>query len=239
MRRVVFLSQIRNFKLWELQVELNQTLDRAKEITESLSRLAANSAKATYMQMAYANRMGGPSAKERQVILDETAAQLKDMKTSPAAINEIQRPYVQMITLDFFFLNKSVLREYATLRYAALGERVKNKNTLENVAAVEAHSERITKWTARTSDSDPNKRLVNSSLEAELERFMPKEGEWLEPNEREIAKELKSALVKLNADCEKKGGYTEQAAAFYDQYRTNGKKLAEEYFAPALNALAK
>jgi hypothetical protein len=28
----LFLSQIKMFKIWEIQVELNQTLDRAKEI---------------------------------------------------------------------------------------------------------------------------------------------------------------------------------------------------------------
>jgi hypothetical protein len=214
-------------------------LDRAKEISESLSRLAAISAKGTYMQMAYANRMGGPSAKERQAVLDDVAAQLKDTKAKPAEIEQIQKPYVQMITLDWYFLYKAVLREYATLRYSALGIRAQQKPTPENVAARDAHSDRITKWTARTNDPNPFLRLVNSTLDAELERVVPKEGEWLDQDEREIAKDLKTTLVKLNADCEKKGGYTDQAAAYFDKYRTNEKKLAEEFFAPVLAEFAK
>jgi hypothetical protein len=68
-------------------------------------------------------------------------------------------------------------------------------------------------------------------LEEELNRFIPREGEWMTTREREIAEDLKEVIVRLNSDCAKKGGYTEQAANYYDKYHYSTEVLAEELFA--------
>src|SRR5580704_6295919 len=59
-----------------LEATLRQTVTEAVATLSSLKRLSEISAKATYMQMAWGNRLGTPAAKEKQAILDEIDSQL-------------------------------------------------------------------------------------------------------------------------------------------------------------------
>ena len=111
----LFLSQIKTFKVWEVQVELRETLDRAEEIIGRVRKLASISARASYLTIAWGNRMGTPPAREKQAILDEIDSQLAELKVSPGELADIQRPFVKMVRLDFFFLFRGVLNQYAML----------------------------------------------------------------------------------------------------------------------------
>ena len=57
-----FLSQIKTFRVWEVQVELRETLERAEEIIGRVRKLASISARASYLTIAWGNRMGTPPA---------------------------------------------------------------------------------------------------------------------------------------------------------------------------------
>lgn len=98
----LFLSQIKTFKIWEIQVELRETLDRADEIIGRMRKLATISARASYLTIAWGNRIGAPPAKERQAVLNEINNQLAELKVSPEELADIQRPFVKMVRLDFF-----------------------------------------------------------------------------------------------------------------------------------------
>jgi hypothetical protein len=86
-------------------------LNQAKEIIERLSKLAAISARASYLTIAWGNRLGTPPAKEKQAVLDEIDSQLTELKVSPKELADIQRPFVKMVRLDFFFLFQNVLNQ--------------------------------------------------------------------------------------------------------------------------------
>ena len=47
---------------------------------------------------------------------------------------------------------------------------------------------------------------------------MPKSGEWLTDKELAVVQKFKAEIIRLNADCEKKGGYTAEAVTYYDRY---------------------
>lgn len=68
----VFIPQLKAFKVWGVEAELKETIDRAEEILGKLRRLSLISAKASYMSSAWSSRMSSPSAKDTQTILDET-----------------------------------------------------------------------------------------------------------------------------------------------------------------------
>jgi len=93
----LFLSQIKTFKVWEVQVELRETLDRAEEIIGRVRKLAAISARASYLTIAWGNRLGTPPAREKQAVLDEIDNQLAELKVSPEELADIQRPFVKMV----------------------------------------------------------------------------------------------------------------------------------------------
>jgi cell division protein FtsB len=215
----LFLSQIKTFKVWEVQVELRDTLDRAEEIIGRVRKLAAISARASYLTIAWGNRLGTPPAREKQAVFDEIDSQLAELKVSPKELADIQRPFVKMVRLDFFFLFKGVLSQYATILNTELVADVHAAKDPNAAGAVlNRHAELITAWTKRTQKEDPSADLEKESLADALNEYMPKAGEWLNDKELAVMQKFKAEILRLNADCEKKGGYTPEAVTYYDRY---------------------
>ena len=52
----VFIPQLKAFKVWGVEAELKETIDRAEEILGKLRRLSLISAKASYMSSAWSCR---------------------------------------------------------------------------------------------------------------------------------------------------------------------------------------
>ena len=216
---VVFLSQIKTFKVWQVEVELRETLDRAEEIIGRVRKLAAISARANYLIIAWGNRMGTPPAKDKQAVFDAIDSQLTELKVSPQELADIQRPFVKMVRLDFLFLFQGVLMQYAGVLNTKLTADVHEaKDPSAASAVVMRHSDLITTWSKRARKDDPAAELENHSLEEALNDYMPKSGEWLNDKELTVLQKFKGEIVRLNADCEKKGGYTSEAVTFYDRY---------------------
>jgi hypothetical protein len=215
----LFLSQIKTFKVWEVQVELRETLDRAEEIIGRVRKLASISASASYLTIAWGNRIGTPPAREKQAVLDEIDNQLAELKVSPKELADIQRPFVKMVQLDFFFLFQGVLSQYATIVNAELVAAVHEaKDPSAASAVIVRHSELISAWTKRTQKEHPSAGLEKGSLEDVLSDYTPKSGEWLNDKELAVTQRFKTEIVRLNAECEKKGGYTPEAVTYYDRY---------------------
>ena len=80
------------------------------------------------------------------------------------------------------------------------------------------HSDLITAWTKRTQKKDPSADLEKQSLEDVLNDYVPKSGEWLTDKELAVVQKFKAEIIRLNADCERKGGYTGEAVTYYDRY---------------------
>jgi hypothetical protein len=215
----VFFSQIKTFKVWEVQVELREQLDQAQAFIAQLRTISVNSARSTYSQIAWGNRFGTPTAKDKQSQLDAIDAQLVGLKVPPNEIADIQRPFVKMVTLDFFFLFQGVLGQYAALINSKLVDDVHHATDPSAASAiVMKHSDLITAWTKRTQKENPAAELDKESLENLLNDVVPKSGEWLTDKELGVIQRFKLEIVRLNADCEKKGGYTTEAATYYDRY---------------------
>lgn len=74
---------------------------------------------------------------------------------SPKELADIQRPFVKMVRLDFFFLFQGVLIQYATILNEELGAAVhKAKDPSAASALVIQHSDLITAWARRTQKDD-------------------------------------------------------------------------------------
>ncbi len=124
-----------------------------------------------------------------------------------------------MVRLDFFFLFQGVLRQYATIINTELTADVHNaKDPSAASAVVRRHSDLITAWTNRTKKEDPSADLKKESLEDALNEYVPKSGEWLNEKELAVMQKFKTEIVRMNADCEKKGGYNPEAVTYYDRY---------------------
>lgn len=216
---LLFMPKLEVFKVWGVEAKLQQTVTEAVATLASVKRLAEISAKASYLTIAWGNRFDGPGAKEKQAVLDDIDGQLAELKVSTAEIANIQRPFVKMVRLDFFFLFQGVLNQYAALLNAKLMNGVHTAPD-PSVASglVMNHSALITAWTKRTQNENPAANLEHESLEDLLNAYIPKQGEWLSDKDLTVIQKFKGEIVRLNADCEKKGGYTTEASTYYDRY---------------------
>jgi hypothetical protein len=99
---LLYLPQLETFKAFAVEVRLRQSLDRAEEILGRLKGLAIISAKVSYMTLAWGNRIGSPSAKQKQAILDGVNEQLVALNVAKDERREIVRPLVRLIGVDMW-----------------------------------------------------------------------------------------------------------------------------------------
>jgi hypothetical protein len=155
----------------------------------------------------------------QQGMFGDIDAQLAELKVSPDEIAKIQIPFVKMVRVDFLFLFQGVLNQYATILNSKLVEDVHQaKDPSAATGLMMRHSDLITAWTKRARNDDPAGALEKQSLEDLLNDFIPKSGEWLSDKELAVVQKFKAEIVRLNADCEKRGGYTTEASTYYDRY---------------------
>ncbi len=216
---IVFIPQLEVLKAWGVEAKLRQSLDRAEEIIGRLRRLSEISAKAIYTTMAWENRMGSPSAKTKQQILDDVDKQLASLDVTAEERAEIVRPYIQFIELDYFNIFTRVIDRYTEWKRGDLGRRLQAANTDENRQAVQRFSVAQSKWRSSAFPDNELERLRNNAFESELKRVTP---DWLDTNEAKALEGFRNELVRLFDECEKKGGYTNDGADFYDRYSDMG-----------------
>jgi hypothetical protein len=153
-------------------------------------------------------------------VLDDIDAQLSDLKITPEERAVIVEPWVRMIRADFFFLFSRVVREYASIKASNLTAKTRGAEDDQGAfdAAI-AHSALITPWSQQTSNFGAMERLESKSLSTVIDEYMPVKGGWLSEKELAAFETFKQELVRLNDDCAKKGGYTAEAADYYDRYK--------------------
>lgn len=217
---VVFIPQLESLKAWGIEARLRQTVNEAVATLDNLKRLSATSAKSTYLSAAWSNRIGAPTAKEKQAVLDETEKQLAELKISEEERREIVRPYVQMIGFDFYMLYVRIFDRYLNWRSDELMRRYNAGNSPEAKKALDEFREKPGKWRSLSLRSGMWRDLDSSKLKKELDQADP--STWLAPSEIKAAEELKAEVLGLFKACESKGGYTPEAADFYDTYHDTG-----------------
>jgi hypothetical protein len=217
---LVFFPKLEVFKAFGIEARLSKTLDRAEEILGKLQRLSIISARTSYMTMAWGNRMGTPSAKDKQTVLDDVDKQLADLNVTPQERREITRPYVQLIGFDFYTLFVRMLDRYLTWKNGDSIRVLNTNHTDEAKKMVEMLSVRGSDWRRVALGDTIYVRLTTYKFADELQRVMPTE--WLDERERKAVDGLRAQMVRMFEDCERKGGYTTEAANFYDRYHDLG-----------------
>jgi hypothetical protein len=225
---VVFLPQVEIIKTLGVEAKLRQTVTEAVATLANLKRLAQISARSSYLTIAWGNRLGTPSAKEKQAVLDAIDGQLEDLKITPAERGVIVAPWVRLIKADFFYIFTQTTTKFATIKAADLTDKIHATQSQEAHDASSRHPDLITPWSKRTDEIRLFERIDSESLETLIDDYLPKSGEWLTDKELAAFQRLKAEIVKLNLDCEKKGGFTPEAAEFYDKYAEDQKEKAQE-----------
>lgn len=222
---VVFLPRLEVLEAWGIKAHLVRTLNEADEILAKLRQLAITNAKAVYMNVGIGNRMAGPMATEKQAMLDEIDAQLQTLNVSPADRRALSRTWVKLIGFDFYVQYIRTLERYFQFKEQAMsGDVSRNSNS--------PVKEELERWRGGRPTWKPNwsvfENLDTYSFEDEIQRVTP--SGWLSESDQKAAQVYKNEMLNLYRAVEAKGGYTKEAAAYYDKYSDTGgqdKKIIE------------
>jgi hypothetical protein len=221
----VFISQIKAFKVWQVEIQLRERLNEADVILAQLRRVAVVNAKAVYLNVGKGGRFSSPIAAEKQSMLDEIDAQLKALNVSDAERRELSATYLKIEGFDFYMLYVSTLRRYFQFKKQDMVAQL-NKNS-ENVTL----KPELDRWRNEEASFKPNYNLFSQlqtySLDDELGRLsMP----WLSEQDQKAVNTFRKKILSLYHASQEKGGLTKDAAEYYDRYADLGgqdKKIIE------------
>jgi hypothetical protein len=160
--------------------------------------------------------MGGPTARERQAVLDQVNQQLTDLKIPQQEYRAIVRPYVQMIGFDFYTIYVRLFDRYFSWKQSELLRQYNSTQSPESKQALDRFRDKPGRWRSRALGREIWDNLNSERLSDELTKASP--DDWLEPHEKKAADAFRAELVRLFKACEEKGGYTDEAADYYDKY---------------------
>lgn len=217
---IVFIPQLELLKVFGVEAKLREvkdTLTEAQVLTKKLNKLAVINARVSYILMGWGNRLDGPTAKEKQAILDEVDRQLADMEITPDERASITKPFVQLIGIDFYYIYVVVMERYAKVKSADVTRAYERDKSDANRAAVQKFTDEEGKWMA-TKGGAPIGNINGFVFEEAIDKATPRD--WLSDQERVKAMMFAQQLIGMFKACEKKGGYTPEAADFVDHYRS-------------------
>jgi hypothetical protein len=221
----VFFPRLEFLKVFGVEARLTQTLDRAEDIIGKMKELSAITARTNYMLMAWGNRMGTPSAKDRQAIMDQVDKQLSGLEVTPDERANIARPYLRMIGFDFHLWFTRLFDRYIEWKQNDLVRQNQVNPTEEKRKEIQNFIYKQSAWRSRALGPEMFHKLDTYNLADELQRVMPTD--VLSESENRAAESLKTQLVRMFAECERKGGYTPEAAEFFDRYHDLGGQDAK------------
>jgi len=220
----VFISQIKAFKVWQVEIQLRERLGEADVILAQLKQVAIVNARAVYLNVGKGGRFSAPNAAEKQAMLDEIDGQLRALEVSDKERRELGSTYLKIVGFDFYMLYTGTLQRYFGFRKQDLTAQL-NKDP-GNVAL----KSEVERWKDQTSFK-PNYNLFAElqtySLDDEINRLsMP----WLSDQEQKAVSTFKNQILSLYHASQEKGGLTKDAAEYYDRYADLGgqdKKIIE------------
>ncbi|MGY4428484.1 hypothetical protein ACVWWO_000961 [Bradyrhizobium sp. F1.13.1] len=222
---VVFLPRLEILEAWGVKAHLVRTLNEADVILDKLRRSAVLSAKTSYMNAGWGNRMATPSARDKQAMLDEIDNQLRDLNVPAEERKALSKSYVKIIGFDMYMMYVRTLQRYVQFKQQAMQTEL-NKDSNSPIR-VELES-----WRSGTQNWKINYSLFEAldtySFEDEVRRATP--SGWLNESDQRAADIYRNELTTLFRGVQAKGGFTPEAADYYDKYQDLGgqdKKIIE------------
>jgi hypothetical protein len=170
--------------------------------------------------------MGSPSAKDKQAMLDEMDANLAELKVTLEERKALTTTWVRLIGFDLYMTYVYTLQRYWEFKQQDMQRELSkdpNNQTLKD---------EVERWRTGVRAWKPNysvfSQLGTYSFEDEMDRISPKG--WLSEKDQRAVDTFKSQIVTHYRATQAKGGWTKDAAEFYDTYHDlagQDKKIVE------------
>lgn len=178
------------------------------------------------MNVGWGNRMGSPSAKDKQAMLDEVDAQLRDLKVSAEERKALTSTYVRLIGFDLYMTYVRTLERYWQFKQQAIQQQAAREPTNQEIRA------ELERWRVGLLQWKPNyqmfERLAVMSFDNEIDRVTP--SGWLSEGEQRALNSYRDEMLRIFKAVSDKGGFTPEAAVYYDTYHDvagHDKKIKE------------
>ncbi|SDR29031.1 hypothetical protein SAMN05519103_01765 [Rhizobiales bacterium GAS113] len=201
---LAYFPQLDSIQAFSVRVRTRQTLNRADEILAQVKELALLSAKTTYNNMSWANRIGGMPLEEKQGISDQIDAQLKSYGISNTDIKHAKTEYVALIGYDLGAIFEIVLSQYVS---STIG--VKNPSGLLKWSS---------EWNANGRVSlDKISGIEGLALSKLLKSEIPVQ--YVDADDADKFGRFADKIGVIYSSCLVKLGYTTEAISFFNEYR--------------------
>jgi hypothetical protein len=221
---LMYLPQLETFKAFGVEAKLQQKLDRAEEILGKMRQLSIASAKAAYLNLAWSNRLGGIEPRDKQKTLDAINAQLRTVGISDDEWREIVRPYIELIGYDLYFVFYNAARS-AVSHYAQTSQSDGRKTQAETLKLVQ-------EWDAKWTPTGLDALTPFLSDGQRFTAYMKQEisPSFIEPAAYDKLVKLADTIGALYEECRERGGYTDKALLYLQEYnKGNNGELAGYY----------
>lgn len=94
------LPILESFEILTLKAKFRAQVDEAKSLLEHLRESAKVSARGTYLQLAYMNRLGDLGWGRKRALLNDIDRQLRNLNVPEDEVGAFKRPFLNMLTLD-------------------------------------------------------------------------------------------------------------------------------------------
>jgi hypothetical protein len=151
----------------------------------------------------------------KQKLLDEMDAQLSAMNVSVDERAEIKRSYIRFIGFDFYQLYVSTIDYALSRRMEALLEKNQENPSEENRVSAQTFNVKMSEWRSGRNRS-PLEDMPVDEYRKFLHENTPKDTFSIQ--ETALLERLADQIADLFEASRRKGGYTLEAAQFYDKY---------------------
>lgn len=212
---LAYLPQLDSLSAFMVNVKLRSSLDRADDILARLRNLTVVNAKLAYTTLAWGNRLGAPKAADKQRLLDEMDQQLAAMNVGVDERAEIKRSYIRFIGFDFYQLYIVAIDYALSRRMEALQATLQAEASDANRLAAQNFNVRMSEWRSGRARSSLEKMPIE-----DYRKFLHDNtpADTFSPQETVALNKLADQIADLFEASRRRGGYTEQAAEFYDKY---------------------
>lgn len=230
---VAYAPQLDSIKGGFVDAKFNRTLNQANDIIARLTSMAQINSKVAYTVLAWGGRLGGPYARDKQLILEEIGQQMADLKISDNERREISKKFVQLVAVDLAAAYAKCISALVDDKYQraarATTEEMQKDPTDGAKADLDILATKVNSW----------RQQMQSANYVVVEQFdLPKALKLMTPdailsdNEREGAKRFENAVAALFKASAAKGNLTTEASDLIDSLQTDEdirRKTGEEF----------
>lgn len=216
---LAYLPQLESVSAFAVNVKLRSSLDRADEILNKLKAQSVVNAKLAYTTLAWGNRLGAPKAVDKQKVLDDVDEQLATLNVSSDEREEIKRTYLRFIGLDFVTLYVRAIDYGFNRKNEELQAKFQKDPSDPNRTALQTFTVKMSDWRSAAFRYSLEQ-IPMGGFRAYLHEKTPADA--FSSDETKALHEMADRIADHFEASRRKGGYTAEAAKFYDDYFQDG-----------------